>query len=74
MTTMGRFVVIVPDEYVQNLEISEQHLIIDTKEETTPQLEKKIEKKLAHLLGNITEDGEENVEYYRVKVRGTVIE
>ena len=74
MTTMGRFVVIVPDEYVQNLEISEQHLIIDTKEETTPQLEKKIEKNLAHLLGNITEDGEENVEYYRVKVRGTVIE
>ena len=47
MTTMGRFVVIVPDEYVQNLEISEQHLIIDTKEETTPKLEKKIEKKLA---------------------------
>ena len=30
----GRFAVIVPDEYVQGLEVSEQHLIIDTVEET----------------------------------------
>ena len=35
MTNNGRFMIVVPDEYVQGLEISEEHLIVDTKEETT---------------------------------------
>ena len=39
MTNNGRFMIVVPDEYVQGLEISEEHLIVDTKEETTAKLE-----------------------------------
>lgn len=40
----GRFAVIVPDEYVQGLEVSEQHLIIDTIEETDTKLREKSNK------------------------------
>ena len=74
MNNTGRFTVIVPDEYVQGLEISEQHLIVDTAEETTAKLEEKIRTDLDHLLVSTDEDGEKNFEYYRVKVRGTVME
>ena len=34
ITNTGRFVVVLPDKYVQGLEVSENHLIIDTKEDT----------------------------------------
>ena len=33
ITNTGRFVVVLPDKYVQGLEVSENHLIIDTKED-----------------------------------------
>lgn len=74
MNNTGRFTVIVPDEYVQGLEISEEHLIVDTKEETTAKLEEKIDTELKHLLVVENEDGTTHNEYYRVSVRGTVIE
>ena len=74
MNNTGRFTVIVPDEYVQGLEISEEHLIVDTKEETTAKLEEKIDTELKHLLVVEDEDGTTHNEYYRVSVRGTVIE
>lgn len=74
MNNTGRFTVIVPDEYVQGLEISEEHLIVDTKEETTAKLEEKIQNNLKHLLIVVDENGESHKEYYRVSVRGTVIE
>ena len=70
----GRFAVIVPDEYVQGLEISEEHLIVDTKEETTAKLEEKIDTELKHLLVVEDEDGTTHNEYYRVSVRGSAIE
>lgn len=70
----GKFVVIVPDEYVKDLKISEQHLVIDTEEETTVQLEEKIRKDLEHLLVSVDKEGEKDFEYYRVNVRGTAIE
>ena len=35
MTSRGRFIAVIPDEYVEGLEILEEHLIVDTKEETT---------------------------------------
>ena len=44
------FAVIVPDKYVSGLEISEKHLIADTKEDTTSKLEEKIKTDLNHLL------------------------
>lgn len=74
MTNNGRFMIVVPDEYVQGLEISEEHLIVDTKEETTAKLEEKIQNDLKHLLIVADENGESHKEYYRVSVRGTVIE
>ncbi|MCI9918752.1 ABC transporter permease [Clostridioides difficile] len=74
IATSGKFVVIVPDEYVKDLEISEQHLVIDTEEETTAQLEEKIRKNLEHLLVSVDKEGKKDFEYYRVNVRGTAIE
>ena len=74
MNNTGRFTVIVPDEYVQGLEISEEHLIVDTKEETTAKLKEKIDTELKHLLVVEDEHGTTHNEYYRVSVRGTVIE
>ena len=74
MTSTGRFMVVIPDEYVEGLEILEEHLIVDTKEETTAKLEEKIEAELNHLLVVEDEDGTTHNEYYRVSVRGTAIE
>ncbi len=70
----GRFAVVVPDEYVQGLEVYEQHLIIDTVEETAAKLEEKIRKDMEHQLVRIDEDGARHQEYYRVSVRGSAIE
>lgn len=74
MTYVGSFMVIVPDEYVEGLEVSEQHIIIDTLEETDAKLEEKIRINLNHLLVSENENGEPVSEYYRVNVRGTAIE
>ena len=73
MNNCGRFMIVVPDEDVEGLKLSEQHLIVDTKEETTFELEQKIESELKHLLV-VDENGETYDENYRVSVRGTVIE
>lgn len=70
----GRFAVIVPDEYVQGLEVSEQHLIIDTVEETDTKLREKIKQDLKHRLVIVNDDGETVVQYYRLSVRGSAIE
>ena len=74
LVNSGRFVIIVPDSYVQGLEICEQHLVIDTKEETTTKLSEKIDTELNHLLAVKDENGEKDYEYYRVSVRGSAIE
>ncbi|MCM0744383.1 ABC transporter permease [Clostridioides difficile] len=74
MTNTGRFMVVVPDKYVQGLEVSEEHLIVDTAEETTAKLEEKIKTELNHFLVVNDEDGTSHNEYYRVSVRGTAIE
>lgn len=74
MNNTGRFTVIVPDEYIHGLEISEKHLIADTKEDTTSELEEKIRTDLSHLLVTKNDDGESVREYYRVNVRGTAVE
>ncbi len=74
MTNTGRFMVVVPDKYVQGLEVSEEHLIVDTAKETTAKLEEKIRTELNHLLVVNDEDGTSHNEYYRVSVRGTAIE
>lgn len=68
------FVAIVPDKYVEDLKVAESHLIVDTKEETTAALEKKIEKRMSYRLCKIGSDGEVDCQYYRVNVRGSAIE
>ena len=73
MNNTGRFTVIVPDKYVSGLEISEKHLIADTKEDTTSKLEEKIKTDLNHLLVTKNDDNETIREYYRVNVRGTAV-
>ena len=74
ITNIGRFVVVLPDKYVQGLEVSENHLIIDTKEDTDAELENKIKEDMQHQLVKVDENGEINDESYRVNVRGAEIE
>lgn len=73
MNNCGRFMVIVPDKYVKSLEVAEQHLIVDTEEETSSKLKEKMQNTLKHLLV-VYENGESHEDYYRISVRGTVIE
>ena len=47
----------------QGLEVYEQHLIIDTVEETAAKLEEKIRKDMEHQLVRIDEDGARHQEY-----------
>ena len=68
------FVMVVPDRCTEGLEISESHLIVDTAEETTNDLEEKIQHDMAHQLCRTDEDGTVHCQYYRVMVRGTAIE
>ncbi|MDO4453494.1 MAG: ABC transporter permease [Eubacteriales bacterium] len=68
------FVMVVPDRCIEGLEISESHLIVDTAEETTNDLKEKINHDMAHHLCKTDEDGDVYCQYYRVMVRGTVIE
>ena len=57
----GRFAVIVPDEYVQGLEVSEQHLIIDTVEETHVVSKKKKERETVYQDDDSQYAGEEKI-------------
>ena len=54
--------------------MAEQHLIIDTKEDTKAELKEKIITDLEHLLVVRDENGKSYNEYYRVNVRGEAIE
>lgn len=70
----GNFTVVVPDEYVQGLEIFERHLIIDTAEETDAQLREKIRRDMKHRFVTVNEEGQTVVQYNRLSVRGSVME
>nr|WP_317427415.1 ABC transporter permease [uncultured Blautia sp.] len=74
MNNTGRFTVVVPDAYVQGLEVYERHLIVDTAEETDTKLGDKIKQNMKHRLVTVNEEGETVAEYYRVSVRGEAIE
>lgn len=68
------FVMVLPDRYVNDLEVSESHLIVDTEEETTASLEKKIEEQMSYHLCKTDDEGEVSNEYYRIMVRGAAVE
>ncbi len=58
----------------KDLEISENHLIIDTKEDTDAELENKIKEDMQHQFSEVDENGEIDDESYRINVRGAAIE
>lgn len=70
----GGFVVIVPDACVQGMELLESHLIVDTKEETKPELKEKLCREMRHRLIRTNAKGETVEQNYRVRVRGLVVE
>lgn len=74
LNSQGYFVLVLPDKYVNSLEVAENHLIVDTKEETTASLESKITERIYNQLYKTGSDGEMNYQYYRAKVRGSAIE
>lgn len=74
LNSQSYFVIVLPDSYVKSLEVAESHLIVDTREETSSSLEKKIQEQMSYQLCKVKSDGTINCQYYRVKVRGSVIE
>lgn len=68
------YVAVVPDACTDGLEISESHLIVNTKEETSAALETKIQNRMAHRLCKTDSDGNIDCQYYRIMVRGSAIE
>ena len=68
------YTLILPDDAISNLEIDESHLIVNTTENTKAELETKIEDRMKKYLTYINEDGEEVNTFYKVMVRGTIIE
>lgn len=67
-------VMVVPDTYVAGMDLSESHLIVDTEENTNASLQEKIWNDLSHRVYKTDDDGDIINQYYRVIVRGAVIE
>ena len=59
---------------MQDLEPAESHLVIDTVEETTADLEKKIEDEMSWHLTYTNEYGDTVAQNYKVTVRGQIVE
>lgn len=74
MFNTGYFVIVIPDNYTQSLNVSENHLVVDTEEETTTSLREKIINDMQHQLIKTNKDGKEIKEYFRIGVRGFAIE
>lgn len=72
--TNAGYAVVVPDDAVSGLSIYEYFIAIDTKEDTTGELERKLVEELREDLCEIQEDGQEFCSTYRINVRGTTLE
>ena len=70
----GYFVLVLPDECTEGLEVAESHLIVDTKEETAMTLRDKIRDRMAWHLAWTDEDGDRHEQFYRFQVRGVAEE
>ena len=73
MCNSGRFTVVVPDVYTQDLEIAERHLIVDTKEDTTADYEQQFLKDMEDKFIEVNENGEDVLQFYRINMRGTTV-
>ena len=74
LTGLTSFVAVYPDRYVQDLEPAESHLVIDTVEETTADLKKKITDEMSWHLTYTDESGDTVDQNYKVTVRGQIVE
>ena len=62
------------DQYVRDLEPVESHLVIDTEEETTADLQEKIVKEMSWHLTYTNKFGDVTNQNYKVTVRGQIVE
>ncbi len=72
--TNADYAIVVPDEAVNRLDIYEYFISIDTKEETTSELEKSLVEDLQSDLCEKDEEGREFCYTYRINIRGTTLE
>ena len=72
--TNAGYAVVVPDEAVKDLSIYQYFMAVDTKEDTTSDLETKLVEVLRSDICEIAEDGHELCYTYRINVRGTTLE
>lgn len=72
--TNADYAIVVPDEAVNRLDIYECFISIDTKEETTSELEKSLVEDLQSDLCEKDEEGREFCYTYRINIRGTTLE
>ena len=72
--TNADYAIVVPDDVVNGLGIYEYFISIDTKEETTSELEKILVEALRSDLCEKDETGQEFCSTYRLNIRGTTLE
>ena len=72
--TNADYAVVVPDDAVNGLDIYQYFMSIDTKEDTTSELEAKLIEKLGSDLCEVDEEGRTVCSTYRINVRGTTLE
>lgn len=72
--TNGDYAIVVPDNVVNGLGIYEHFIAIDTKEETTSELEKILVEALRSDLCEKDETGQEFCSTYRINIRGRTLE
>ena len=68
------YTIIVPDDKINNLEIEDSHLVVNTKEDTSVEFETKIKEKMEDYISYINDNGRKVIEHYKISVRGALIE
>ena len=68
------YTIIVPDDKINNLEIEDSHLVVNTKEDTSVEFETKIKEKMEDYISYINDNGRKVIEHYKISVRGAFIE
>lgn len=68
------YTIIVPDDKINNLEIEDSHLVVNTKEDTSVEFETKIEEKMEDYISYINGKGKKVIEHYKISVRVALIE
>ena len=72
--TNAGYAVVVPDDAINGLGIYEYFMAIDTKEDTTAELEKILVEELRSDLCEVDKEGHEFCSTYRINIRGTTLE